>query len=162
MSRLLPLTCLLLVGIAMALALAHVAEMSGKMRLDRETYFTVQQQLYYPGFTIGGLAEPLGALAILALLFLYPLPGVRFWWAVLALGGMVAMQIIFWFVTQPVNAAWTRDADLQGLGGLFFSLYPVEIGGDWTRLRNIWEYSHAARAACAMVAFLAFGRAIMA
>jgi len=116
-SRLFPLVCLLLTGIAMALSLAHVAEMPGKMRLDRETYLTVQQQLYYPGFTIGGMAEPLGALAILALLIFAPLPGVRFWWAVLALGCLVAMQLVFWFVTQPVNAAWTRDMNLQGLAG---------------------------------------------
>jgi hypothetical protein len=161
-SRLFPLVCLLLTAIAMALSLAHVAEMPGKMRLDRETYLTVQQQLYYPGFTIGGIAEPLGALAILALLIFAPLPGVRFWWAALALGCLVAMQLVFWFVTQPVNAAWTRDMNLQGLGGLFFSIFPIEISGDWTRLRDIWEYSHAARAAFATIAFLAFARAIMA
>ena len=161
MSRVFPLACLLLVGIAMALSLAHVAELPGKMRLDRETYFAVQQ-IYYPGFTIGGVAEPLGALAVLALLILTPLPGVRLWWAVLALGCLVGMQLVFWFVTQPVNAAWTRDMNLQGLGGLFFSLFPVEISGDWTRLRDIWEYSHASRALLGMIAFLSIARAIMA
>ncbi len=161
MSRVFPLACLLLVGIAMALSLAHVAELPGKMRLDRETYLAVQQ-IYYPGFTIGGIAEPLGALAVLTLLILTPLPGVRLWWAVLALGCLVGMQLVFWFVTQPVNAAWTRDMNLQGLGGLFFSLFPVEISGDWTRLRDIWEYSHASRALLGMIAFLSIARAIMA
>ena len=161
MSRLFPLACLLLTAIAMALPLAHVAEMPGKMRLDRETYLAVQQ-IYYPGFTIGGIAEPLGALAILALLIFAPLPGERFWWAVLALGCLVAMQLVFWFVTQPVNAAWTRDMNLQGLGGLFFSVFPIEIRGDWTRLRDIWEYSHVARAGLALNAFVALARAIMA
>ena len=161
MSRVFPLACLLLVGIAMALSLAHVAELPGKMRLDRETYLAVQQ-IYYPGFTIGGIAEPLGALAVLALLILTPLPGVRLWWAVLALGCLVGMQLVFWFVTQPVNVVWTRDKNLQGLGGLFFSLFPVEISGDWTRLRDIWEYSHASRALLGMIAFLSIARAIMA
>lgn len=161
MSRVFPLACLLLVGVAMALSLAHVAELPGKMRLDRETYFAVQQ-IYYPGFTIGGIAEPLGALAVLALLILTPLPGVRFWWAVLALGCVIGMQLVFWFVTQPVNAAWTRDMNLQGLSGLFFSLFPIEISGDWTRLRDIWEYSHASRALLGMIAFLSIARAIMA
>lgn len=161
MSRLFPLACLLLTAIAMALSLAHAAELPGKMRLDRETYLAVQQ-IYYPGFTIGGIAEPLGALAILALLFVAPLPGVRFWWAVLALGSLAAMQLVFWFVTQPVNAAWTRDMNLQGLGGLFFSIFPIEVSGDWTRLRNIWEYSHVARAVLGMIAFLSLARAIMA
>jgi hypothetical protein len=161
MARVFPLACLLLVGIAMALSLAHVAELPGKMRLDRETYFAVQQ-IYYPGFTIGGIAEPLGALAVLALLILTPLPGVRLWWAVLALGCLVGMQLVFWFVTQPVNVAWTRDMNLQGPGGLFFSLFPVEISGDWTRLRDIWEYSHVSRALLGMIAFLGIARAIMA
>lgn len=161
MSRVFPLACLLLVGIAMALSLAHVAELPGKMRLDRETYLAVQQ-IYYPGFTIGGIAEPLGALAVLALLILTPLPGVRLWWAVLALGCLVGMQLVFWFVTQPVNAAWTRDMNLQGPGGLFFSLFPVEISGDWTRLRDIWEYSHVSRALLGMIAFLSIARVIMA
>lgn len=160
MARLFPLACLLLTAIAMALSLAHTAELPGKMRLDRETYLAVQQ-IYYPGFTIGGIAEPLGALAILALLFLAPLPGVRFWWAVLALASLVAMQLVFWFVTQPVNAAWTRDMNLEGLGGLFFSVFPMEISGDWTRLRDIWEFSHVARAVLAMIAFLSLARAIM-
>jgi hypothetical protein len=161
MARLFPLVCLLLTAIAMALSLAHAAELPGKMRLDRETY-TAVQQIYYPGFTIGGIAEPLGALAIFALMFFYPLPGVRLWWAVLAFACLVAMQLVFWFVTQPVNAAWTRDMNLSGVGGLFFSMFPVEISGDWTRLRDIWEYSHVARAVLGMIAFLSLARAIMA
>jgi hypothetical protein len=160
-SRLFPLACLLLTGIAMALSLAHVEELPGKMRLDRETYLAVQQ-IYYPGFTIGGIAEPLGALAILALLILAPLPGVRFWWAVLALGTLIATQLVFWFVTQPVNAAWTRDLNLEGVGGAFFSVFPIEIRGDWTQLRDIWEYSHVVRAGLATIAFLSLARAIMA
>ena len=161
MSRIFPLACLLLVAIAMALSLAHVAELPGKMRLDRATYFAVQQ-IYYPGFTIGGIAEPLGALAILALLVFAPPPGPRLWWAVVALVSLVAMQLVFWFVTQPVNATWTQDLKLDRLGGLFFSVFPIEVRGDWTRLRNIWEHSHVARAVLAMVGFLAMARAIMA
>jgi hypothetical protein len=34
------------------------------------------------------------------------------------------MQLVFWFITQPVNAAWTRDMNLEGVGGLFFSIVP--------------------------------------
>jgi hypothetical protein len=161
MTRLFPLACLLLTAIAMALSLAHAAELPGKMRLDRETYLAVQR-IYYPGFTIGGFAEPLGALAILALLILAPLPGVRFWWAVLALGSLIATQLVFWFVTQPVNAAWTRDLNLEGVGGAFFSVFPIEISGDWTQLRDVWEYSHVVRAGLAVIAFLSLARAIMA
>jgi hypothetical protein len=43
--------------VAMALTLAHALELPGKMRLTKEIYFAMQP-IYYPGFTIGGFAEP--------------------------------------------------------------------------------------------------------
>jgi hypothetical protein len=52
-----------LVATAMALALAHALELPGKMRLSKEQYLAIQQ-IYYPGFTIGGVAEPIGLLMI--------------------------------------------------------------------------------------------------
>jgi hypothetical protein len=48
----LQLVSVVLVSAAYALALAHVLELPGKLRLDRNTYLAVQQ-IYYPGFTIG-------------------------------------------------------------------------------------------------------------
>jgi hypothetical protein len=47
----------LFVAVAMALTLAHALELPGKMRLTKEIYFAMQP-IYYPGFTIGGFAEP--------------------------------------------------------------------------------------------------------
>lgn len=46
-----------LVGIAVITAVAHALELPGKRRLSRDTYFAVQQ-IYYPGFTVAGIAEP--------------------------------------------------------------------------------------------------------
>jgi hypothetical protein len=43
----------LLIATTMSLALAHVLELPGKLRLDQQTYLAVQT-IYYPGFTIGG------------------------------------------------------------------------------------------------------------
>jgi len=47
------------VSIAMSLALAHALELPGKMRLNKETYITVQS-IYYPG-SLGGVSEPVGS-----------------------------------------------------------------------------------------------------
>jgi hypothetical protein len=58
---------MLLVAVSMSMAFTHVLEFPGKMRLDQQTYVAVQT-IYYPGFTIGGFAEPLSLMATLALL----------------------------------------------------------------------------------------------
>jgi hypothetical protein len=47
-----------LTAIAMSLAPAHALEYPGKLRLDEQAYAAVQA-IYYPGFTIGGIAEPM-------------------------------------------------------------------------------------------------------
>jgi hypothetical protein len=52
----------MLVAVAMALPLSHALELPGKMRLSKDQYLGMQP-IYYPGFTIGGIAEPLGLLA---------------------------------------------------------------------------------------------------
>jgi hypothetical protein len=93
MVRLVQVVCVVLVAVAMALTLAHALELPGKMRLGKEAYLSVQQ-IYYPGFTIGGVAEPLGIIALLALLIVMPPPGTRFWWATAAFVSLVAMHLI--------------------------------------------------------------------
>ena len=56
-----------LVAITMALALAHALELPGKLRLSKDVYIAVQP-IYYPGFTFGGLTEPLAIIVTLILL----------------------------------------------------------------------------------------------
>jgi hypothetical protein len=63
MYRSLQVAAVILVAVAMALSLAHALELPGKMRLGKDTYLAVQQ-IYYPGFTIDGGAEPLAILAL--------------------------------------------------------------------------------------------------
>src|ERR687895_1371780 len=65
-----------LVAVAMSLSLAHALELPGKMRLDKDTYLAVQD-IYYPGFTYGGLGEGLGMVATLVLLLLTPSDSAR-------------------------------------------------------------------------------------
>lgn len=146
---------LLLVSIAMALSLAHALELPGKMRLARETYIEAQS-IYYPGFTIGGMVGDFGGLlALLVLTWLLRHAGPAFWWVLAALILLAAMNLIYWLLVHPVNSFWMRGTDLGLLGRLFFS---TPAGGEapgWTQLRDIWEYSHLARACLAMASFLA-------
>ena len=161
MHRSIQLVSLLLVAIAMALSLAHALELPGKMRLGKDTYLAVQQ-IYYPGFTFGGMAEPLGTIALVSLLIFAAPAGTRYWWAVAALAALIGMQLVYWFVTHPVNSAWVKDLQLSGLGGSFFSTIAGDVSGDWQRLRDVWEYSHVARATLGMISLVCLAVAIMA
>ena len=71
------LTAAFLSALVLTMTLAHALEMPGKMRLDREQYYAVQT-IYYPGFTIGGAAEPLAILATGAALLIGPGSEARF------------------------------------------------------------------------------------
>lgn len=150
-----------LVAIAMSLALAHALELPGKLRLDQETYATVQT-IYYPGFTFGGLGEGLGMLAALVLLLTTPADHPAFWWTLVGLAAMVTMHAVYWVVTHPINKFWLKDTTLKGVAGGFFTLDPAKRGAasaddsdGWTRLRDRWEYSHVLRAVLAAIALIA-------
>jgi hypothetical protein len=152
----------ILVAVAMALALAHALELPGKMRLDKKTYYAVQP-IYYPGFTIGGgIGEAGGTIATIILLFLTRPASADFWLTFAALLGLIAMQAVYWLATHPVNKFWVGDVNLDRFSSGFFSFganhFRVQKEArppDWTELRNRWEYSHVARAGCALVSFMA-------
>lgn len=144
-------------SVAMALALAHALELPGKKRLNKETYYAVQP-IYYPGFTLGGISEPVSLLLTIVLLFLSPRGSANFWLTLIALLGLIGMQAVYWFVTHPVNKFWVEGAKLNQLGSSFFS-FGIKNNTDspeWTTLRNRWEYSHVARAVLALVSLIAF------
>lgn len=159
MLRALQVVSVMLVAVAMALALAHALELPGKLRLDREQYLTVQK-IYYPGFTFGGVSEIAGIIALVALTFASTADTARLWWTFSALVSLMAMHATYWFVTHPVNNFWLKDVDLTGFGATFFSTFTGDISGDWTRLRDVWEYSHVARAACGMLSLLTLSMAV--
>lgn len=60
MFKLLQVLTLVIAAVAFGAAFAHVLELPGKRRLDKEAYFTVQS-IDYPGFTIGGVSEPVAS-----------------------------------------------------------------------------------------------------
>jgi hypothetical protein len=157
MFQLLQVMSAILVSVAMALALAHALELPGKMRLSKEAYLAVQP-IYYPGFTMGGgLGEGGGIIALLALLALTPHASTRFWWTLAAFVLLLTMHLIYWVVTHPVNNFWIKDIEVTGLGATFFSLLAPsapEAGAEWSKLRDMWEYSHVARAVLAMLSLI--------
>ncbi|MBZ0148112.1 MAG: DUF1772 domain-containing protein [Pseudorhodoplanes sp.] len=147
----------LFVSVTMALALAHALEFPGKMRLAKEQYLAVQQ-IYYPGFSIGGAAEPLSVLMTLILLFLTP-PGAAFWLTASAFVALLVMHAAYWLLTHPVNNFWLQGTELSRAGRDFFSFDPLyrksgSDPGDWTQLRDRWEYSHLVRAGLGLLSLI--------
>ena len=145
----------------MALALAHALELPGKMRLSKDAYYAMQS-IYYPGFTIGGFAEPAGLILSIILLFLTPLGTADFWLILAALLGLIGMQAVYWLFTHPVNNFWLQGQKISGLGSGFFSFGADRSrpqnethSAEWTDLRNQWEYSHVARAGLALASLTA-------
>ncbi len=155
MENALHIVSLLLVSFAMALSLAHALELPGKMRLDKDAYMTVQQ-IYYPGFTAGGFSEVAALVTLVALLSLQPYGTAQFWWSAAALALLAAVHAIYWIFTHPVNNFWLKDVKLSGFGNSFFSRFAGTGREDeWKRLRDVWEYSHVARAILAILSLVA-------
>jgi hypothetical protein len=160
MTTILSIVALLLIAVTMGLSLAHALEFPGKLRLDEPVYRAVQA-IYYPGFTIGGLVGEFGSMLVLAaLLALTPMNSESFWWTATALGFLLLGHAIYWFVTHPVNNAWLKDVNLTGMSKMFFGLFSAP-NADWRHMRNVWEYSHVARAGLAMLGFLSMTLAVV-
>jgi hypothetical protein len=157
----------ILVVLAMAPALAHALELPGKMRVAKDVYFAMQP-IYYPGFTIAGMSEPLSIISTVILLVLMPLGSADFWLTLVALLGLIGMQAVYWLLTHPVNQFWLHGEQLSGVGAGFFSLASGSRRGrqhetgpvDWTEWRDRWEYSHVARVGLATVSLIALVIAI--
>jgi hypothetical protein len=140
-------------AISMALALAHALEWPGKMRLSKEDYLAVQP-IYYPGFTIGGIAEPLSILLTLVLTVLMPTGSKAFMLMIGACLALIAMHLTYWLMTHPVNNFWLKDVKLKKAGSLFFSFGRGSGAADWTALRDQWEHSHILRAVFGLTGFV--------
>ncbi|WP_226951339.1 anthrone oxygenase family protein [Rhizobium terrae] len=145
----------LLAAISLSFALAHAAELPGKMRLDKERYFTVQT-IYYPGFTIGGISELASIVAVLVLLLATPYGSTEFWLVAGAVLALAVMQAIFWLITQPVNKFWLKDTDISNAAEHFFRTGATETdpASGWTVLRDRWERSHVLRCIAAILALV--------
>ena len=147
----------------MSLSLAHALELPGKLRLSKEQYLEVQP-IYYPGFTIGGIAEPAGLLVLLALLFYLSARSTAFWLTAGAFVALAAMHAAYWLLTHPVNNFWLKGFQLKGLGARFFRVGMANQEGDahadWTAMRDRWEYSHVLRAALGLISLALLATAV--
>lgn len=149
---------LVLVAVAVGLVVAHSLEWPGKLRLTREQYLATQQ-IYYPGFTWAGMAEPLALLLTLLLVVQTPLATPPFWLGTAGLILLFVMHGAYWLLTHPINRVWLAEAKLSSAGARFFGAgrslqdgLPAE--SDWRRLRHRWELSHAIRAGFGLVAMI--------
>jgi hypothetical protein len=127
---------IILTGLALIAPAAHLFELPGKIGMTQSQYFTVQS--IYRGWWIVGLLLPAALLANVGLALIARHDRLSFWLAVIA-AALIAMNLaIFFWWTQPANAAtanWTTQPK------------------NWRALRQQWEYSHAVNAG---VNFLAF------
>ena len=141
---------LLVVACAMAFSLAHAAEMPGKMKLDKAHYLVVQK-IYHPGFTVGGISEPLAILVLAALWFASddaPLVAT-------SLALVAAMQAVYWLAVHPVNKVWLGGEALPRASAGFFGMGgAASPDEDWSHLRRRWEYAHVVRAVLSLSALL--------
>jgi len=146
---------LMLGAVTMALALAHALEYPGKMRLSKDQYLATQA-IYYPGFTLGGIAEIATVILLAALGFLTRGSGAVFWLTLGAFIVFAALHAVYWLLTQPVNNFWVRDVSLGRAGRRFFGLGRRLKGKepDWTDLRDQWETSHMIRAGLGLTGLL--------
>jgi hypothetical protein len=137
MSRPLYIVTVLIIMLATVPAVAHALELPGKMRLSKDEY-AVMQRVYYPGFSVAGLAEPTGILMTLILLIRAPVDHTV--WFIFALAGLVGMQMIYWLITHQVNKVWIEGQRLGAAGGRFFAAGSDRPESrDWIALRNRWE-----------------------
>ena len=151
---------LFIVAIALAAlvavpALAHALELPGKMRLS-EAEYRIVQRIYYPGFTLAGIAEIAAPVVIVVLLFLVPQGSPEFRLLTAALVGFAAIQAVFWILIQPVNRAWLAATKVGAAGARFFRLEKGQrTGTAFEQLRARWEYSHLVRAALSVLCLVA-------
>jgi len=159
--QVLQISSVVLAAVVLTLSLSHALELPGKLRLGKDAYFKTQT-IYYPGFTIGGAAEPIAVVATLGLLLVIPYPRSAFWLTFTAFVTLTIAHGIYWVLIHPVNKVWLEDQELVAAGRAFFSAVARgnNASEDWTALRDRWEYSHVARAGLAFVGLVALTMAV--
>lgn len=152
MTLTLKFVSLFLVVATVVPSVAHVLELPGKLRLTREQYFAVQP-IYYPGFTIAGMAEPVSILVLIALVVMTPVGTVNFWLLIGTTLLAALAHLLYWILTAPVNKVWLRNETISNSAQRFFDAGANIADADWTLLRDRWERSHVLRAIASVVAF---------
>ena len=133
------LLTIMLTALSMGTALCHLLEMPAKITYEGALWLTLLQTLYPPAFgTIGAFFE-VGAVVTAVVLAFLVRRRPAFGWTLLGALCLVVAHAAFWIWVAPVNATMSP-------------LTPETLPADWMRLRNQWEYTHAARAVLQIVA----------
>jgi hypothetical protein len=151
----------LVVSVTFSTTVGHALEYPGKRRLSEEQYRTVQP-IYYPGYTVGGISEPVGIALLISLIGFTPAGSTAFWLTLVALIAFIGVHLAYWLFTHPVNNFWLGETELAGASKWFFEAGKDRdlATADWTALRDRWENSHLVRAALTFVSLLLLVTAI--
>jgi len=125
---------LLFAALALTMESAHVLELPQKMQYDAQMYSAVNTTLYRYFAIVGGVYQVGSIMAAAVLAFLVREHRPCFGWT---LAGALCLLLAFgiWLaVVAPVNGEVAEA--LQSA--------PESVPAVWMRLRNRWEYGHAA------------------
>ena len=130
---------LLCAALVLGLTLTHDLEIPGKRILSGPEWLTVQHT-FYGGFAIvGGVAEVLGLVSCLVLLYLLRGNRVAFVLTLLAALSFAGTLLLFAFGNNPLNQqimVWTAST----------------LPANWREVRDVWDAFHAASSALAALA----------
>jgi hypothetical protein len=135
---------LILAALTMGTAYCHVLELPAKMGYDGTLYTRLNTSLYWGFGHFGGLIEAATVfLAAPVLSFLVRKRRPAFQWTLAGTICIALAFIVFLVFTEPMN----RE---------IFQWSIESVPADWTRVRNQWEYSHAARFVLQLIGLCAF------
>lgn len=144
---------LLLAALAIGAPLAHVLEMPVRRTYDPALYVTVTHTLYRYFGIVGAMIEVCAVVA--AVIWAARVgrsrtspPSARRW-AIAGAACLVLAHALFWLLVNPVNEA-------------FATWTPAAVPADWTRLRDQWEFTHAARGGLFLLGFSALLASVLA
>ena len=125
---------LLLAALSLTMESAHVLELPQKMQYDAQMYSAVNTTLYRYFAIIGGVYQ-LGAILTAGfLVFLIRKHRRSFYWTAAGALSLVLAFGIWLAVVAPVNSEVAHA----------IASAPQSVPALWMRLRNRWEYGHAA------------------
>jgi hypothetical protein len=130
---------IMLTSLSMAMAFCHLLEMPAKMTYDGALWLMLLKTLYRAFGTIGGFIEVGAVVTAVVLSFLVRRRRPAFGWTLTGAICLIAAHAAWWIWVAPVNATMAP-------------LTPETLPADWTRLRDQWEYTHAARAVLQIIA----------
>lgn len=125
---------IVLAALALTMSSAHVLELPQKMQYEAQLYSAVNTTMYRYFAIVGGVYSMGSIVAAVVLAFLVRNHRPAFWWA---LAGSVLL--VLWF------ASWlSLVAPVNNQVAAALESAPESVPGLWMRLRERWEYGHAA------------------